>query len=249
MRRAELHFHLLPGIDDGPADLDESVELAGLAVADGTSVVTATPHVRDLLGPGILAELPARVREVRVALDAAGVPLEVRPGAELAHDDLSRMRDRDLEAIAQGPPGARWILIEAPLFGGDADGFLAATAELRARGYGTVIGHPERCEALMRRDGAVDAERAAGARLQVNASSLTGRHGEQAREHGLRLVRAGRADLLASDAHRPTRPPQLSAALDVLAGEGLRRGELESLVGATPRALLDRGVAPLRRAA
>ena len=73
------------------------------------------------------------------------MPLEVRTGAELAHDDVPLLGDGELAAIAQGPPGARWVLIEAPLFGGDLDGFLAATAELRARGFGTLIGHPERC--------------------------------------------------------------------------------------------------------
>src|SRR5215208_7399041 len=127
MRRAELHFHLLPGVDDGPEDLDEAVELARLTVADGTSLVTVTPHVRDLLRRDILDEVPARVDELAAGLRAAGVPLDVRPGAELAHDDLPLLRDAELDALAQGPPGARWVLIEAPLFGGDLEGFLAAT--------------------------------------------------------------------------------------------------------------------------
>ncbi len=248
MQRAELHFHLLPDVDDGPADLDEALGLARLAVADGTSIVTATPHVRDLLAAGILAELPERVREVQAALDAAGVPLEVRSGAELAHDDLPALDHRRLDAIAQGPPGRRWVLIEAPLFG-DAAAFLDATAELRARGYGTLIGHPERCADLMLTDGAVARERAAGALLQVNASSLTGRHGADARTWGIELLRSGNADVIASDAHRVTRPPLLSAALEALAGAGLPPDALEPLVSDAPRALLARGIAPLRRAA
>lgn len=248
MSRAELHFHLLPDVDDGPADLDDAVELARLAVADGTSVVTVTPHVRDLLAAGILGEILARVREVQDALDAAGVPLEVRTGAELAHDDLPAFDDRRLDEIAQGPPGRRWVLIEAPLVG-DAGGFLEATRELRARGFGTLIGHPERCADLMLTEGAVARERAAGAVLQVNASSLTGRHGADARAWGIELLRRGDAEVIASDAHRVTRPPQLSAALDALAAAGMRAAALEPLVGAVPRALLAHGIAPLRRAA
>jgi len=243
VRRAELHFHLLPEVDDGPVDLDDAVALARLAVADGTSLVTATPHVRDLLALGILGELPARVREVQAALDEAGIDLEVRAGAELAHDDVPAFDDRRLDAIAQGPPGRRCVLIEAPLFG-DAAGFLAATAELRARGVGTLIGHPERCDGLMLADGAIDAERAAGARLQVNASSLTGRHGAAARAWGIELLRSGRADVIASDAHRATRPPLLTAALDVLAEHGVARADGEPLVRDAPRALLARGIAP-----
>ncbi len=248
MQRTELHFHLLPEVDDGPADLDDAVALARLAVADGTSLVTVTPHVRDLLALGILAEIPARVREVQNALDHARVPLDVQAGAELAHDDVPALSDRALDTIAHGPAGRRWVLIEAPLFG-DAPGFLEATAELRARGFGTLIGHPERCAGLMLDEGAVDRERAAGALLQVNASSLTGRHGEDAQRWGIDLLRSGQAGVIASDAHRASRPPQLSAALDVLARAGMARGELESFVSATPRALLQHGIAALRHAA
>jgi protein-tyrosine phosphatase len=248
LQRAELHFHLLPDVDDGPVDLDEAVELARLAVADGTSLVTVTPHVRDLVRGGILGEVPARVREVAAALADAGVPLELRAGAELAHDDMPGLGDAELEAIAQGPPGARWVLLEAPLFGGDLDGFLAATAEVRARGFGTLIGHPERCVALMESEDAVAAERRAGARLQVNGSSLLGRHGARARAWGIELLRTGRADVIASDAHRPARPPVLSGSLDALAGAGLPRAASEAFVSTVPRALLRHGIAPAQGA-
>jgi protein-tyrosine phosphatase len=240
VQRAELHFHLLPDVDDGPVDIDEAIELARLTVADGTSLVTVTPHVRDLLRRGILDQVPARVHEVDAALRRAGVPLEVRTGAELAHDDVPLLRDRDLEAIAQGPPGARWVLLEAPLFGADLDGFLAGTAEVRGRGFGTLIGHPERCAPLMRSPDALAAERRAGARMQVNGSSLTGVHGERARAWGIELLRSGAADVIASDAHRPSRPAVLSAALAALDG----MPHAEAFVSANPRALLRHGIAP-----
>ena len=248
MQRAELHFHLLPDVDDGPVDLDEAIELARLTVADGTSLVTVTPHVRELLRQGILGELAARTHELAAALAGAGVPLEVRTGAELAHDDVALLGDRELDAIAQGPTGARWVLLEAPLFGGDLDGFLAAIAEVRERGFGTLIGHPERCAVLMESDGAIAAERRAGARLQVNGSSLTGLHGARARAWGLELLRTGAADVIASDAHRPSRPAVLSAAVAAVAADGVARDVAEAFVSATPRALLRHGIAPARPA-
>jgi protein-tyrosine phosphatase len=239
VQRAELHFHLLPGVDDGPADMAEAVELGRLAVADGTSLVTVTPHVRDLLRREILEEVAARTAEVAGALARAGVRLEVRTGAELAHDDLPYLGDRELEAIAQGPPGARWVLLEAPLFGDDLDGFLAATAEVRARGFGTLIGHPERCAPLMESPEALAAELRAGAWLQVNGSSLTGLHGAAAHAWGLELLRTGAAGVIASDAHRPSRPSVLSAALEAVAGIP----NAEAFVSANPRALLRHGIA------
>jgi protein-tyrosine phosphatase len=248
MQRAELHFHLLPGIDDGPEDLADAIELARLTVADGTSLVTVTPHVRDLLRRDLLGSVPGRVRELQEQLDRAGVPLELRTGAELAHDDLPLLRDGELDAIAQGPDGARWVLIEAPLFGGDKDGFLAATAELRGRGFGTLIGHPERCAPLMEDRDAIAAERSAGALLQVNASSLTGRHGGRAQAWGVDLLRSGHADVIASDAHRPSRPPLLSAAVDAVIAAGVPEHAAEAFVSAAPRALLSDGLAPAQRA-
>jgi protein-tyrosine phosphatase len=250
--RIELHFHLLPGVDDGPQDMAEAVALARLAVEDGTGVVCVTPHVRELLRQGILHTVPARVAEVRAALARAGVPLDVRTGGEVAHEDLPALADGDLEALAQGPPGRRWVLIEAPLFGDDLAGFLAGTAELRRRGFGTLIGHPERCRPLMEADGAIEAELRAGAVLQVNGSSLTGHHGERCRAWALGLVRAGQVHVLASDAHRPSRGPVLTAALAALAAEGVHGPAAEALAAANPRALLARGLAaapPSARAA
>jgi protein-tyrosine phosphatase len=235
--RTELHFHLLPGVDDGPADIGETLELARMAVADGTRTITATPHVRD----AVLEEIPGRVAEVREALRAAGIPLEARTGAELAHDDLP-LDDDALEAIAQGPAGRRWVLLEAPLSGRDVDGLRDALAEVRDRGFGVLLAHPERCSGLMEAEGALDAELAAGVHVQVNASSLLGRHGDQAREWAVELVRGGRAHVLASDAHRPTRGPVLGNAVAALAARGVERRLAERLVADHPRALLERGM-------
>jgi protein-tyrosine phosphatase len=240
--RTELHFHLLPGVDDGPTDMAESVTLARMAVADGIGVISVTPHVRDLLRLDIWYDVPERVAEVHGALRAADVPLELVPGAELAWEDLPALGGRDLDAIAQGPPGRRWVLIEAPLFDDDLDGFLGGTAEVRARGFGTLIAHPERCRPLMEDEDALAAELRAGARVQVNGSSLTGLHGESVRAAALDLVRAGHVHVVASDAHRPTRGPVMGAAVAALAAEGIAGPAVEALVAANPRALLEEGL-------
>jgi protein-tyrosine phosphatase len=90
-----------------------------------------------------VGSLPERVREVGDRLRSERVPMSVRCGGELASDSLWRLSQRELELIAQGPPGRRWPLLEAPLTGLD-DAFSAAALELRARGFGIVVAHPER---------------------------------------------------------------------------------------------------------
>jgi protein-tyrosine phosphatase len=247
MGRVELHFHLLPGVDDGPPDLATALELAAEAVRDGTRLVTCTPHAAFV----DVAEIPERVRELRAALEHAGIELEVRGGAELAWDDVPALDGAELETVAQGPPGRRWLLLEAPLPGtGTLDGLRASASELRERGFGVLIGHPERSPALADAPGAVEGLLAAGDRVQVNASSLTGFHGPRARAAGLALVEAGHASVIASDAHRPfDRAPSLSAAISVLRRHGTPAARAEALAAQAPRALLEDGIEPRRLAA
>jgi protein-tyrosine phosphatase len=245
MERVELHFHLLPGVDDGPVDLASALDLARAAVADGTGLVICTPHAHMI----DVAELPDRVRQLRSALAAAGIDLEIRAGAELSWDHVAMFDGRSLEAVAQGPPDGRWILLEAPLPGtGDLDDFEPAAQELRDRGYGVLVGHPERSPAMNGDPGAVDRVLAAGDRVQLNASSLVGYHGSAARAAGLALARSGRIQVLASDAHQPgDRGPVLGPAVEILREHGI--DDAERFASAEPRALLERGIAPARRLA
>ena len=242
--RTDIHFHLLPGVDDGPASTGDALELARAAVADGTTTVVATPHVRpDFVND--VAGLRDRVREIKEALAHAGIPLSVSPGGELGHQMVGRLRGDELDALAQGPPRRRWLLVEAP-FAGLTPDFNAATDELRERGFGVVLAHPERSAGLLaagRR--ALDHELAAGTALQVNACSLAGRNGSAARATALQLVWRGLVTAVASDAHGWTRPPALTLARDVLAGEGVGPACVRSLIEAGPRRLMTRGLEPL----
>src|SRR5690242_9767093 len=168
--RTELHFHLLPGVDDGPNDEAESIELARLAVEDGTGRVVVTPHVR-------LADVEALTRmteRLQAALQGAGIDLELQVGGELAPGDVASLADEQLELLAHGPPGERWLLLEAPLLSGTRD-LDSAVDELRERGFGVLIGHPERSSVTP--DSVIRGQVARGAVLQLNASSLTGAHG------------------------------------------------------------------------
>jgi protein-tyrosine phosphatase len=236
--RTELHFHLLPGVDDGPETMDESLTLARLAVEDGTATVVCTPHARDV----DVRTVPERVEQLRAELRAAGIPLKIVPGVELAQDDIARLGRAELEIAAHGPADRRWVLLEAPLFL-DAPGLLEAAGELTARGYGLLLGHPERCADLMAVGGGLDELLQAGVRLQVNGSSLTGRHGAQAQEWALELARGGRVSVVASDAHRPTRGPVLTLAVAALVQAGVPPEAAERMVAATPRCLLEEGLA------
>jgi protein-tyrosine phosphatase len=250
MDLVDLHFHLLHGVDDGPADLEESLDLARAAVHAGTGTVVATPHVRPDLGTTDAREILERVREVRSALAAGGIPLTVECGGELGHEMAFDLKADELDLLAQGPPGARWLLVETP-FHGIGEDFHAATAELRARGFGVLVAHPERsADAAIGDERDLRSELAAGSKAQLNALSLTGGHGEDARRAAWELLHEGLIDVVASDAHGPTRPPALRMARETLLdGGGLAPAAAHALVATAPRELLARGMRRTRVAA
>ena len=242
MDRVELHFHLLPGVDDGPPDLATALELAREAVRDGTRLVTCTPHAAFV----DVAEIPARVRELQAALDEAGVDLEVRAGAELAWDDVPALgAGASSRPIAQGPPGVAGCCSRRRCPARARSTACRTSAqELRDRGFGLLIGHPERSPALTDAPGAVERLLAAGDRLQVNGSSLTGYHGPGARAAAPRARRRRpRGGHRVRRASPDDRAPSLSAAVAVLRRRGTSAAQAEALVSAAPRALLEHGPA------
>ena len=249
MSNVELHFHLLAGVDDGPASIDESVALAATAVSQGTGTIVATPHVSSRRGADPLA-VGDCVRELRERLAGEHVEVAVLPGGELDHALIGSLTQRELDAIANGPRGARWLLVESPL-AGFGSAFTAATDDLRRRGFGVVLAHPERA-----RGAGGDSWREVivheldrGSLLQVNAWSLAGCHGDAAREAACELLRNRRATVLASDAHGGVRAPALPLAVERAAAAGLRPLDARRLAAGNPRRLIDRGLSSTARLA
>ena len=179
MAHIDLHLHLLPGVDDGSPDEATALEHAARMVADGVREATVTPHVG---APAIELDplsIPDRTAQFQAALDREGLGLRLHPGGEIFPEaELTRA---ELDAIAHGPPGARWVLAEVP-FDGVNDGFFAGLDAIRAHGFSVLIAHPERAAGVL--DGGLElllGELARGAAFQVNVCSLVGRHGARRR--------------------------------------------------------------------
>lgn len=240
--RTELHFHLLPGVDDGPRDDLEAIELARLAISDGTGRIVVTPHAHLVE----LDEVRRRVEALRGRLRAAGIELELAPGGELSPDHVGSLDRGQLERIAQGPRDQPWLLLEAPLFPTETE-LGAAADELRAKGFGLLIGHPERSPGTsleeLRRLASL------GSVLQLNASSVAGRHGREARDGALELAWSGLPFVIASDAHSPDRPPLMTLAGVELEAAGIEPHRVRAAVDTLPEALLFHGLGAANPAA
>jgi protein-tyrosine phosphatase len=235
----EIHFHILPGIDDGPGTVDESLELARLALRDGTRTIVATPHVREDFFTDV-HELPERLRELRAALRRERIPLALVQGGEVGPGMVGRLDGAGLAQVAIGPAGRRWVLLEPPFTG--LSGAIDAAAELRARGYAVVLAHPERCAGVLTSGcRALRAELDAGSLIQISVSSLLGAHGQEAQVAARHLVEMRLVHAVASDAHSARRPPALRAGMDALLAQGRTFAAARRLVEFFPRELAAHG--------
>jgi protein-tyrosine phosphatase len=229
----DLHCHILPGIDDGARDIDDSVAMAEQAAADGILTICATPHIRHDHDVRI-HELADRVARLNAELASHGCAVEVLTGAEVAETALAGLTLEELEHVTLGG-GGRWILLE-PASGPLSDTLTLAVDHLAERGYRTVIAHPERHadQDLVLRLAALVSR---GALVQATAALLV--EGE-ARAGMLEMARAGAIHLLGSDSHsaRFGRPVALAAALARLATVEPIAGNLDWVAHEAPAAVI-----------
>lgn len=225
----DLHSHLLPGVDDGSATVEQSVGVLRAMGSHGVTGVCLTPHIRasrveagvppqhDAAFEALLLEAPAEVQLYR--------------GAEV-------MLDRPLPALGPWKPRlclgeSRYMLVEFPRLVA-AETVRNALALVAAIGLVPVLAHPERYSSCS--PAAVQWWREAGAKIQVDATTLLAptARGERARQ----LLAAGVADILAADNHGDSRA--LPSVFHVLEEQDAR-DQAERLMRHNPAAVLADG--------
>ena len=236
----DLHSHILPGIDDGPVSLDESLEMARLYQEAGFSKVVATPHWiagSDWMpGASVVQQAVSRLNE---AIREKGLLIQVFSGMEIAMDggipDL--FEQGRLLSIANGP----YLLIEPP-FQQMPLGWKHVFFALMSKGYRVILAHPERCGQFAANLGMLDDIVASGVFLQVNYDSFLGRYGKGPEKTARYLASKGCVHLLATDSHdiHSRHPGLMKDSLKVVRkAVGEEAAELMSRVN--PEQVLDNG--------
>jgi protein-tyrosine phosphatase len=217
----DLHCHILPGIDDGPAAVEESVTLARQMADDDVRVVAATPHCRED-HPGVVpAELAERCRRLEDQLRQEGVALRVVPAGEVGLTWGLEASDEQLRLVSYMQRG-RDLLVETP-YGPLPGTFEEMLFKLSVRGYRLMLAHPERNPSFHRDPGRLAELVQRGTLLQVTASSLA-RSPKDSKSAQLahKLVMDGMAHVIASDMHgaaapdRPTLRAGSAVALELV---------------------------------
>lgn len=198
----DLHCHLIPGVDDGAAGIEETRAALKLMHAHGVRALVATPHLdasATLRADRFSAELDridSGWRALHELVTAELPDFRVERGAEVMLD----VRGPNLSDPRVRLAGTEFVLLEFPYMAVPRNS-AAAIGELRADGWVPVIAHPERYAGADDPLETAKAWRKAGGLLQLNGGSLLGRYGPRARDVAWRLLRQGLADYLSSDYH------------------------------------------------
>jgi protein-tyrosine phosphatase len=217
----DLHCHCLPGLDDGPETMEESLELCQALVADGITTAIATPHQLGRYdGRNGSRAVREGVTRLQACLNDLGIPLQILPGGDIRLDErLVRLVAED--RVTTLADGGKCLLVELPheIYVDPA----VLLERLAEAGLIAVITHPERHQYLQQHADTVQAWVEQGAVLQITAGSLVGEFGQGAQIASRYWIAKGWVGVVASDAHGvEDRRPQMTAAVELItAGFGL----------------------------
>ena len=216
----DIHLHILPGVDDGPATLQESLVLAQALVQEGVQAVVATPHSNDEYPRLPTMDIRTRVSELQHVLEQQRIPLHLFAGNEVL------IRPGLVDEIRAGRVatlnGSRYLLLELwnTMWLPETEQVIF---ELQSQGIVPIIAHPERYTTIQKDPARLASLIQHGALAQLTASSVLGLHGSTVKRTAETLLKQHLIHCLASDAHgMHRRPPYIAKSLK----------QIETLVGA-----------------
>jgi len=195
----DIHSHILPGLDDGARNLDESIQMAKLAVQEGIHTIYATPHHKNSSYENRKMDIVDRVEELNVALQSAGIGLTVLAGQEnRIYGEILEDYEKG-EILSLGDKGS-YVLIEFP--SGNVPRYAEQVLyELQFKGLTPIIVHPERNQEIVENPTILYNLVKSGSLSQVTAGSITGKFGKNIQKFSMQLIEHNLTHFIASDAH------------------------------------------------
>lgn len=211
----DIHSHILPGLDDGASDINETLKMAKAAVQDGVTDIIATPHTYKGYHNYSPVKIIERINNVQELLNKLKIPVRIHPGSEvhLHYNLLNNLKRLDVLTLCNFN---KHILLELPddsiplyidhLFN-----------ELLKEDYVIIIAHPERNKVFQKRPFSLYSLISNGVFAQVTAGSILGHWGNMVKRTANIFIKYGLVQILASDAHNNcTRSYQLTKAYELL---------------------------------
>lgn len=232
----DLHCHILPGIDDGAADLKTSLAMARIAVEDGIRTIACTPHIYPGLYENTASGIRAAMASLQSEFDRRSIALKLVEGADVHLDPglVAAIRNGRVPTLA----GSRYLLLEPPHHVAPPR-FEESVFQLVVAGFVPVITHPERLTWLEDHYAAFERLVGMGAWMQITSGSLTGRFGRGPKYLGEKMLADGLVHILATDSHHfEVRPPLLREGREA-AAKYVGEEEAERMVVERPQGIVD----------
>ena len=221
----DIHSHLLPGFDDGPRTIEESLEICRIAAEDGVTALVASPHHLNGVYRNEREKILEGVHLMKECIAQEGLSFEVYPGSEVQLDG-SIVFEQKNGRIATLNDGGKFLLVELPRFF-SKEVVLDQIHELKHLGVVPIISHPERSQAIVEEIDLAYLMIREGALMQLTAASILGKAGRGPQRIASLMLERRMAHFVASDAHgAEIRPPGLSLAFNKVVA---LVGQLEAL--------------------
>jgi len=235
---ADIHTHILPGVDDGSPDMDTSMRMVDVAYNEGTRRLFLTPHYMSGHNDYEPSSLKSRFAEVEQEVKRVYPDMELYLGCEVYYTSgvIEDLRAGLIETMA----GSRYVLVEFS----PKDRFekiYQATREITNAGYRMLVAHVERYKCLEKKKDHLYRLTDMGACFQTNASALVkgdGHTPSQPSRWSKKMVTDGWINFLGSDAHdMKYRAPRVADAAEWIRHKN--PAEAENILWSNVQAIID----------
>jgi len=193
----DMHSHLLPGIDDGAATIEDSIVLIKALIAMGYKAAITTPHSMEDSYRNTPEIILGKLAEVRQRLIEEGIDFQLDAAAEYYVDSFfeENLKDNNLLII-----GKNSVLIETSYLN-ECQNIFEIIFNMQSNGYQPILAHPERYIYMYGRHQWYQELWDKGVHFQVNLGSLLGYYSPDSKLISEKLLKEGKINYLATDIH------------------------------------------------
>jgi len=192
----DIHAHLLPGVDDGPGNFVESIEMLKSGLSDGIHGVVCTSHVLDKLSPDIEKKYQEKFNTLKEMAAKEGLGISLWLGSEIMCDASFDLKS----PIATINNNGKYLLIELPM-GQMPSEIGEIFFRITLEGITPILAHPARNAVIIQKPNVVYEFVNRGVLMQINSGSITGAFGRRVKETAFLLLKHNLVHFVASDCH------------------------------------------------
>ena len=196
--KSDMHSHLIPGIDDGAQDMDQTIAMLAKFESLGYKKVVTTPHIMTDSFPNNPEIILSGLEKVKNEIKKVGIEIEIEAAAEYYFDETLMPNIKNKELLTFGD---NYVLVEFA-FHSPPQFLDQLFFELKTHGYRPVIAHFERYLYYLGKIDKAEKWRSEGINIQININSLFGQYGPEVQKQAEKLIDEGQFDFVGTDCHR-----------------------------------------------